>query len=239
MRLDEAPALVRDDSPTAAVADTFITDYYGFSWETTPSGPYTPLQAGNTYQMTGTIDALLPPLTFNTSTNEYTFVITGGVQVGPAVVAGSGSDFRGPYTTYQVTYADGAGFSIYEDPIAGGTHYNWGTFPPNATSPATFTDGTPYLTATSRNWVAYINVYSSGSYAGQEIGSFDTDLTFTGGSHVGEVGGVGATGYNFAGLTKNPHASIPAGYKERIDGQQFVTPVQPSTWGGIKQLFTN
>lgn len=221
----------------AAFADVFITDYYGFSWETTPGGAYVPLQAGNVYQMTGTIDAMLPPLVFNTNLNEYTFVISNAVQVGPKVVAGSGSDFRGPYTTYQITYADGALFQIYEDPIAGGTHYNWGVNPPNATSPATFADGALYLNATSVNFVAYINVYSAGIYAGQEIGSFDTNLKFVGGTHVGDVGGVGATGYNFAGLTKNPHASIPLGYKERVDGQQFVTATQPTTWGKIKNLF--
>ena len=108
------------------------------------------------------------------------------------------------------------------------------TFPPNATSPSTFTDGTLYLDATSNHWVAYINQYTTGD----EIGSFETDLVFTGGSHVGEVGGAGSTGYSFAGLTKNPHASIPAGYKERIDGQEFVTGTKSSTWGAIKSLYT-
>jgi hypothetical protein len=216
-----------------AQADVFITDYYGFSWETTPSGQYVPLQSGNTYDIDGVVDAILAPLTSDFQHNQYTFAIQGGVQNGPAAVVGSGVDFRGAYTEYQVGYFDGANFSVYEDPLAGGTSANWGVNPPNATSPSTFVDGSPYLTATTRNWASYINVYTNG----QEIGSFEMDLTFTGGTHVGEVGGPGTTGYSFAGLTKNPHASIPTGYKERIDGQQFVTPVQPSTWGAIKKLY--
>src|ERR1051326_1654720 len=133
-----------------AQADVFITDYYGFSWETTPSGQYVPLQSGNTYDIDGVVDAILAPLTSDFQHNQYTFAIQGGVQNGPAAVVGSGVDFRGAYTEYQVGYFDGANFSVYEDPLAGGTSANWGVNPPNATSPSTFVDGSPYLTATTR-----------------------------------------------------------------------------------------
>jgi hypothetical protein len=206
----------------------FITDYYGFSWEEPVGAP--PLQPGNTYQMVGLVDAVLPPLTANFSANEYTFAILNAVQNGPALVVGAGFDYRGAFTIYQVNYADGSRFQVWEDPSF---NHNWGINPPNATSPSTFIDGTLYLDATSSHLVVYINLYGNGD----EIGSFETDLVFTGGSHVGQLGGPGQTGYSFAGLTKKQQAAIPQGYKERVDGQELVTPVEPTTWGGIKSLY--
>lgn len=219
---------------TVATADVFITDYYGFNWETTPSGPYVPWQAGNVYQMVGVVDAILPPLTFNSVVNEYTFTMMGHVQRGPATVVGSGFDLRGAYTVYQILYFDGGTMSIYEDPAKNSTFAPNPTDPLNLDVPEKFVDGTLYLDAVCLGLYAIINRYD---VSGDEIGSFETLLDFTGGSHVGEIGGIGVDGYSFAGLTKNPHASIPVGYRERVDGQQFVTATEPTTWGGIKSLY--
>lgn len=217
-----------------ASADVFITDYYGFSWETTPGGPYVPWQPGNLYQMVGVVDAILPPLTYNPALNEYTFVMDGHYQRGAATVVGSGFDLRGAYTVYQILYYDGGTMNIYEDPSKNSLFTPNPTDPLNLDVPEKFVDGTLYLSSTCYGLYAIINRYT---VSGDEIGSFETLLEFTGGSHVGEIGGPGSHGYSFAGLTKNPHASIPVGYKERIDGQQFVTPVEPTTWGGVKNLY--
>lgn len=217
-----------------ASADVFITDYYGFSWETTPSGPFVPWQVGNLWQMVGVVDAILPPLTYNPALNEYTFFMDNHIQRFNAQVVGSGFDLRGAYTVYQILYTDGGTMNIYEDPSKNSVFTPNPASPTNLDVPEKFTDGTPYLTATCQGLYFIVNRYN---VSGDEIGSFETLLTFTGGSHVGEVGGPGTAGYSFAGLTKNPHASIPVGYKERIDGQQFVTATEPTTWGGIKKLY--
>ena len=71
--------------------------------------------------MVGVVDAVIPPLTADFVTNEYTFVITGAVQQGAAVVTGGGTDLRGTYTSYQISYANGARFEIYEDPAKNNT----------------------------------------------------------------------------------------------------------------------
>ncbi len=208
---------------------TFITDYYGFSWETTQSGQQ--WQDGNIWNMTGIIDDMMPPLVFDLSANEYTYYLTGAVQTGPAMLLGSGVDtHNGPYTDWEILYADGATFNVYED---ASKNHDWGTNPPNPLYLNTFTDGTLYLGAVTSNLYFLIRQYTN---TGNELGSFECDLSFQSGTHLSDIHGpVG--GYTFAGVTKRPQASIPVGYKERVDGQQFVTPVEATTWGGIKSLY--
>jgi hypothetical protein len=216
-----------------AATYSFITDYYGYSWETASDGgpPRAPLAAGNIWQMVGIVDGVQPPLTADLVNNELTFTLMNLSQSGDASAVAAGTDARrGPWIMYQVTYVDGATFNLYLD---SSKNHDWGTNPPNATAPSTFQDGTPYLTASTRNMNVLITEYTS---TGDEIGTFETDLTFNGGSHWSEIGN-GTSGYSFAGISKRPEASVPTGYKERVDGQQFITPVQPATWGAIKGLY--
>jgi hypothetical protein len=232
-----ATSLLFVAAPAPAASYSFITDYYGYSWETAgelPGLPYaspTSLQADTVWQAVGVVDGLELPLMANLDTNELTFALLDAHQDGARVFIASGVDARrGPWTEYQVFYTDGATFNLYLDPSM---NHEWGTNPPNGTAPSTFTDGTAYLTATCHNMSSFLTVYSN---TGDEIGSFETDLTFNGGSNWYQLNYV-ANGYSFAGIARRPEASIPAGYKERVDGQQFVSPRKPVAWGAIKGLY--
>lgn len=220
-----AAALLATASVAAQAQYQFITDYYGYSWETG-----THWTSGTEWKMDGILDDILPPLTADFGANEYTYYLSGTSQNGPAVVTGGGGTGTGAFVSYQINYTGGR-LDVYEDPSK---DHNWGINPGNATSPASFINGTLYLGATMSNLVFYINKFTA---TGNEIGSFDSDLSFDSGTHLAEIGSVGSAGYTFAGLTKNNRSAIPTGYLERIDGQQFVTPVAPSTWGAIKNLY--
>lgn len=224
LRIAVITAALLATASVAAQADTFLTDYYGFSWE---NGAH--WTSGTEWKMDGILDDILPPLTADFGANEYTYYMSGNSQNGPAVAVGSGFDPRnGSYTIYQINY-DGGRLDVYEDPAK---NHDWGVNPANGTSPSTFIDGTLYLGAAMSNTVFYITRYASGN----EIGSFEADLTFDGGSHWSQIN-FATSGYTFSGLTKNARSAIPTGYVERVDGQQFVTPVLPSTWGSIKHQY--
>ena len=228
-----AACLLLLGSVASATTYSFITDYYGFSWETGANGgpPQAPLAAGNIWQMVGVVDGVNAPLTADLVNNEMTFAVLNQVQNGPSAPLSSGIDARrGPWVEYQILYQDGATMNLYLD---SSKNHDWGINPPNATVPSTFIDGTPYLTSSTRNMTVLLTEYTN---SGDEIGSFETDLTFTGGSAFSQLGGVN-TGYSFAGISRRPEASVPTGFKERVDGQQFTSPVAPTTWGGIKQLY--
>lgn len=226
LRIAVITAALLATASVAAQADyQFITDYYGYSWE---NGAH--WQPGTEWKMDGILDDILPPMTADFGANEYTYYMSGNSQDGPAVPVGSGGIGTGAYVIYQINYTGGR-LDVYEDPSK---NHNWGVNPVNATSPATFIDGTLYLGATMSNTVFFITKYTATGY---EIGSFEADLNFDSGSHLAEAIAGGTGGYTFAGLTKNNRSAIPTGYLERIDGQQFVTPVLPSTWGAIKSQY--
>lgn len=218
-------ALLATASVAAKADFQFITDYYGYSWEN--GAHWAP---GTEWRMDGILDDIIPPLTADFGVNEYTYYMSGNSQNGAAVAVGSGGVGSGAFVIYQINY-DGGRLDVYEDPAK---NHNWGVNPVNGTSPSTFIDGTLYLGATMANTVFFITKYTATGY---EIGSFEADLTFDGGSHFAEATAGGTAGYTFAGLTKNNRSAIPTGYLERIDGQQFVTPVLPSSWGAIKSQF--
>jgi hypothetical protein len=73
--------------------------------------------------------------------------------------------------------------------------------------------------------------------SGEDIGSFDADLTFTGGSAWSQIA-YAKSGYTF-GTFVSKEGIVPSGYIAHIDGDLFVTstPVRATTWGAIKGLY--
>src|SRR5262249_21354433 len=121
----------------AAHADSLLFDYVGFDYEFPNPNPATFGEPGSGYVGLGTVPFLFAPLTSNTSTNDYTFVIQG---LTPTSVLPVG-------TMEIVNYSSGT-VTIYEDSKAGGTTADYGSNPPNATVPSTFTDGTAIMVGT-------------------------------------------------------------------------------------------
>ena len=202
----------------AAHADSLLFDYVGFDFESPNPNPATFGEPGSGYIGLGTVPFLFAPLVSNTTLNEYTFVIQG---LSPTSVIPVGSMEIVNYSTGTVT--------IYEDAKLGGTTADYGTNPPNATVPATFTDGTPIMVGSLTNFQIVVN-------SSNGVGSFEAVLNITGGSQLGNFPLNQRTGWTFSGTTGEA-LNIPAGYEHQIDGQAFLNdPVAThrTTWGKLK-----
>lgn len=189
---------------------------YGYSYFLPPEGVGT---------VTTVVGMLEPPVGFtypfmvDFGTYEYTFYFE---TVIVAVVPG-------PFSN-DLFYADTDIF-IYED-IAQDADY--GTDPPNVTSPSTFQDGTLALQGT----------FSSILRSDDPFGFFEpvvtAGCTFTGGTKLTEL----AQGPNWSvhgGLILND-PSTPPGYQHAWILKIFFTgplPVEDSTWGSIKAQFSD
>jgi hypothetical protein len=187
---------------------------YGFSYFTPPEGLGT---------VTTVVGRLEPPVGFsypislNFTVNEYTFYFQTAIT----------SVTPGPLTsTY--SYAD-ATFFIYEDPSK---NSNYGTSPPNATSPSTFRDGTVILSGTLSE-LTRLN-YNMGFPEPSVVG----ECEFTGGTRFGDLT-VKSWTYH-GGLSSNPLLGIPFGYRHRWATKMVpapTVPVEETTWGALKNLY--
>lgn len=205
--------------PPAASAPSLLFDYVGFDYEDPKPGSDFG-DVGNGYVSLGTVPFLFAPLTSNTTLNEYTYVIDGMQSTSITLV--------GPYRI--VTYSVGT-LTIYEDAKLGGTAADFGTSPPNGVAPSTFTDGGNAILVASVTNFKFVVDNSNGT------GSFEADVTVTGGSQLANFPLDQRTGWTFAGSTGNA-LNIPEGYEHQIDGQTFLngppTNVRRTTWGRLK-----
>ncbi len=188
------------------LAGAQVIDFYGYAWEE-GTGEIE-------LKLAGKVDDILPPLTW-TPSFEYTIYLF-NLAPGTTVVQGGGWEHT-PYT--------GGRFQIWEDTTP---DLAYGTFPPNATVPLTFVDGTLYLEGDFTTLDVYRN-------PGIGIGSFQGDLLFTGGTHLIELA---VPGWTFGGTTTYS-PDLPDGYSETWDGMFYseTTGSEEQTWGGIKALF--
>lgn len=204
--------------PAGAV--NLLADYQGFDYEPTKVGPNFG-DVGNSYEVLSTVPQLGAPLVFNLGANQYTVVISGLTSVSKLGLG-----------TYDIiTYAGGT-VNVYEDPIGGGTAAAYGVNPANATAPSTFIDGTNILVGSLSSFqVVYDNATRTGSFEG--------NLTFTGGSQLGNFPSNQRAGWTFAGVTGNSPIT-PTGYMHQVDGSIYLdnpVPVQATTWGAVKALY--
>jgi len=201
-------------------ADTLLFDYVGFDYESPDPSPGTFGEAGSGYVGLGIVPGLFAPLVADTTTYEYTYLLSGLTPLTTTTI--------GSYII--VDYSVGT-LSIYEDSKTSGTASDYGTLPPNATAPASFSDGTLYLTGTLAGFqFVYNNATNTGSY--------NATFTVTGGSQLVNFPLYQRDGWTFAGASGNA-LNIPDGYLHQVDGQNFLGPVptRASSWGGIKTLY--
>lgn len=205
---------------TPAIADTLLFDYVGFDYESPDPNPASFGEAGSGYVGIGTVPGLFAPLVADTSSNQYTYVLSGLTPISSSTV--------GSYII--VDYGPGT-LSIYEDSKTTGSAADYGTAPPNATAPSSFTDGTLFLTGTLTGFQFVFN-------SATNTGSYNASYTVTGGSQLGNFPLYQRDGWTFAGSSGNA-LSIPDGYLHQVDGQNFLGPVptRASSWGGIKARY--
>ena len=161
-------------------------------------------------------------LTIDAGINQYTFVLGNTWYMSSDTVG----------TNVFHTYSAGT-LDIYEDPIATGTAYDYGINPANATSPSTFQDGTNIL---GGDFNAPITIWIDMNTGN---GSISGTLDFVRGTQLGNIPvDQREMALTIAGMMFMPPMG-PEGYFWQIDGQVYLpesVPVQPTTWGKIKQL---
>jgi len=205
-----------------AQAQTLLFDYVGFDYEFPDVNPALFGDIGDGYQGLGEVPVLFAPLTSNHALNQYTYYFDGltaavRINVPPFIII----DYTGPGT-----------ITLYEDPILGGTPFDYGINPPSGVAPPSFVDGTAILVGDLTNFRYILNT-STGS------GSFEADFEAVGGSQLVNIPLNNRIGWTFAGTTGNS-VTIPTGYDHQVDGQTFLKPptsTRPGTWGGIKARY--
>lgn len=192
----------------------------GFFWE--DGGLEPPLVIGDEIHMVGTFEG--DPLFFPVWEPEkyvYTFWIHGLLASREYVIGDS-----------RRVFYDGPGkLEIYRELWPG--NHDYGSDPPNATSPSTFTDGELALECD----VSYANVWHNDA-VGQSSADIDY-VTYVGGALLDEVlAQCGACEAWASGGAST--AGVPAGYDRRWNGvfqNWFTFSVEPQSWGGVKGLY--
>jgi hypothetical protein len=202
----------------AARAQSLLFDYVGFDYESPNPNLATFGEPGSGYVGIGTLPFLFAPLVTNTAANEYTYVMQGLTSTNVT-----------PVGSFDIISYSAGTITLYEDAHAGGTTADYGVDPPNATAPASFTDGTPILVGTLTNF-QFVLDRTNGT------GSFEAVFNVTGGTQLANFPVNQRVGWTFSGSTGNA-LNIPHGYAHQCDGQTFLNaPVaaRKVSWGHLK-----
>jgi len=132
----------------------------------------------------------------------------------------------------EAKFIDGGRSRYYRDPLLGGTHGTYGTFPPNATSPSTFIDGSMRLGGgIYSSSITYNFNTNQGNFSGQMNLDEGPDLIYI---PAGQQ-----SGWTLAGQAGRPNPTVPNGYDNQVTGECKIlsTPVTHKTWGAVKALY--
>jgi hypothetical protein len=207
-----ALALVFAFASAAFAQSEQILHLSGHSWE---DGAFPPSDVDDQFELVGILNDIEEPLVWDTATYSYTLHVRDLVSLGGAVFG----------TTHVVSYAGGL-FTIYVDYLP--SNHDYGTNPPNATAPSTFTDGiSTYLDGYFTDFLLTFNTST-------QAGSFNGTLNFTGGDVYPLLNATeGWTfGANLAGFS-------PTGYDLQMNGDVSleIVSVEGKSWGDIKNLY--
>jgi hypothetical protein len=201
---------------TASAQPQQILHVSGHSWET---GGFPASNVGDILDVLFILNAIEEPLVWDTANYGYSGYVRDLTSLGEVVFG----------TTHIASYSGGL-FTIYVDffPGSGGTAPTYGTNPPNATAPSTFTDGiSTYLDGYFTDFTVTFNTNTS-------AGSFSGELDFTGGDVFPLLSATqGWTfGANIAGVS-------PEGYDLQVNGDVYlaIVSVEEHSWAGIKSLY--
>src|SRR5262249_16282431 len=165
----------------ARAADLFLLGYSGFDYED-PNFSGTYLDIGEGYRMVGFITSVNPYyLTLDFTNNENTVVVGD-----PGELLVNSRLFIPPFISLTSTNRD---VRYYEDPKGGGApNAIYGTNPPNATAPSTFSDGTELL---GGDMVGFSLTYDTGS----NDGSWSATVNLNEGTQLGYIPPAQRTGW--------------------------------------------
>ena len=212
MSLSCAVLFIAMAGPAAAQVETI--DYYGYGWE---GGGLPPSAAGDILEFACTADYVSPIFGVDLGTTELTFHVHDLVSIGEVDL--------GFYR--EISYSGGI-LDIYLD---ASMNADWGTFPPNATCPSTFTDGILYFRGSFTDFVLYLDSTGGGSFeghldglAGVILNALCSDCAYTWGG----------------AFTSDSGAQILDGFDLQIDGVFEIdraVRAEGATWGQVKSLY--
>lgn len=198
---------------SAAQATETVLYTAGNAWET---GGFPTSDTGDELQAVGILTNIGNPLVWNTVLYSYTWYMRGLISVGESM---NGTTHIATYTGGQIT------FYVDSKP----SNHDYGTNPPNVTSPSTFQDGlSTYLDGV---FTDFTMTWTQGT----GTGSFTGELEFTGGDVFPLL--TNATGWTFGGTIAG---FSPVGYDLEVNGQVFIqgpSGTDEATWGSIKNLY--
>jgi hypothetical protein len=201
----------------AAAQMVALIDYVGYGWE---DGGVPPSDPGDVLQIAAIADALDPVFGVDLGTDEVTIYISGLTSTG---------GFVDGFTGWTIIGYVGGTIEVYSDPAK---DHDWGVFPPNGTTPSTFTNGTLLFQGAFTDFTLILTAAGAGSYDG----------------NIDGIGGTVAElctdcAYTFGGaFTSDTGAQIPDGYHLQIDGTLEVDSAVKTTqtgWGALKALYQN
>ncbi len=202
-------------SAVPVLAQVYAVDYLGFGWET---GGILPSNAGDELVLTSVADNVDPAFGVDLGSEELTLHIYGLVSTGQVDLGGY----------FAIEYTGGY-LEIYQDSAM---NADWGTNPPNPTSPASFQDGALFFLGNFTSFTMYFDATGAS-------GSFSGNLDGVSGSIIN--GMCTNCVYTWGGtFTQAAGAQIPAGYDLQVDGVfeiDSAVPVQTTNWGSVKALF--
>lgn len=225
-------AVVAFATPASAQTYETLFAFTGFDYQDpNPSNVPDPvnhtdyLAVGEGYNIVSFVTSFGPLLTpwVDPSTYEYTHYLYNAIVTSHTFGFGF----------LEVHFASGALSRYYRDPLSGGTHGTYGTFPPNATSPSTFIDGSMRLGGTIGS--DFTLVYDFTGNQGNISGSMTIDT----GPDIIYVPSGQRAGWTLAGQAGRPNATVPDGYDNQVSGECKVlsVPVTHKTWGALKALY--
>ncbi|MFN8177377.1 MAG: hypothetical protein U0167_05585 [bacterium] len=212
------PASVR---ATCDQANLHEGDFSGNSQHTSAPGVFTVGEAFTAYETLNTTQTQ-PWYPWNQAAYQYTLYVHGTCSSYVNIPIG------GPMFLRQISFT-GVTFAIYQD----------NTTVANYAIPSTFTDGALILSGVITGPGTGGGMYAEGVVDGAapDVLGITGDATVTGGSGIGQLLCSVLTLNDFIAWLP---ASSPPGYKEAYDSQWkccLTTPVEPSTWGGVKSLY--
>ncbi len=202
---------------TVAFGQNPAIDYLGYGWET---GGILPSEPGDVLVFTCTGVAADPVYGVDLGTDELTFYIYDQVSLGEVDIGGN---------NLMINYSGGY-LEIWRD---GAQNADWGTYPPNATSPGTFSDGVLFFKGEFTYLTIFVNPVGNGVYEGA--------LNGLEGEILNDV--CSDCAYTWGGsFLKGTGALIPDGYDLQIDGLfelDGAVSNEQSTWSDVKSLYSN
>jgi hypothetical protein len=211
--------------PASAQHNCYLLGFTGYDYESPNFDLATYLAPGDGYKALGFVTDFGPLLTplVDPVGKEYTFYLYDlTVQ-----------DYFFDGTLLEVVFANPGRCRYYQDSRTTGTPAVYGINPPNATAPATFTDGMVILGGAIQNMVLdYDFSLNQGSFAG--------DFVIDEGAFLGAIPVEKRTGWTISGLVGRPNETVPVGYDHQLSGETYIpgpTPTTNKTWGALKALY--